>query len=355
MTDISPFNPWKILYHRDSIDMLIEADMPDPVCMSIDPTNICNQNCIWCFVSKYRKANPVSLSKEVLYDFIDEIRGRVKAITYSGGGDPLMNPATIDVIKYAGLDFEQGLTTNGTPPVDAHGLDIISYYCDFIRVSIDAVTGKTYFRLHKSNLFWTAIRFVNEMVKRKRKHMEVNVSFMICPTNLNEVIPAVELFREMGINKLIFKFVYSDYPGIHPGFSTKDFITKNKAKINTIIDRAKSMENKEFKVLFRHPQVFDKMKLVHQSKLYKKCWVAPLNQAGLAADGNIHLCCDRRGELILGNIKKQRFFDMWGSNKHFQMMHDIKLAKCPTRCRITDMNQIVEAGFIDDTLDWDML
>jgi len=67
------------------------------------------------------------------------------------------------------------------------------------------------------------------------------------------------------------------------------------------------------------------------------------------------LCCDRRGDLILGNIKQQKFFGMWGSERHKRMMRDIVVAKCPTRCRATDMNRIVEVGFIKEELDWTML
>jgi MoaA/NifB/PqqE/SkfB family radical SAM enzyme len=354
VSDISSFNPWKILYYREQIEQLLSGEIPPPVIMCIDPTNKCNQNCIWCFVKPYREANPVSLSKEVLIKFITEIIGKVKAITYSGGGDPLMNPATIDAISTAKHLIEQGMSTNGTGWRNYEEIDIIAQYCEYVRVSVDAAYPNTYLELHGTSGLERAIEFIKRLVSQKQ-NLDVNVSYMICPKNIGELVDAAKLFSDLGVDNLIIKFVYSDYLGINPGFSTREFISHNKTLIEKIINKAKEQEDNNYKILFRHPQVFDEMKLEHQSKLYKKCYISPLNQAGLAADGYIHLCSDRRGYLTLGNIITQNFFDMWGSERHKEILRSIKLEECPTRCRNTEMNQIVEEGFIKNKLWWNMI
>ena len=90
-------------------------------------------------------------------------------------------------------------------------------------------------------------------------------------------------------------------------------------------------------------------------RAYNKCRATPL--LGLfGADGNIHLCCDRRGHkgMILGsyNGKKRPIYyikKLWGSEEHRELIKNIKLSECP-RCRYTKYNEIIENVFIKDNM-----
>ena len=358
MVEISPFSPWKLLYWKDRVEQVLSGRIPAPVFVSIDPTNICNQNCLWCFVMDYRKANALSLSRRTMFRLIDDLKGRVPAIGYTGGGDPLMNPYTIEVINYCADKIAQVLTTNGTGWENPSEVKIVANNCKVIRVSVDAATKKTYVKVRGSNLFEKALKFIEGVSQEKSSKTEVSVSFMLSPYNYKETLQATKLFKSLGVDRVVFKLVQSDLRDVtakRVGFSTSNFLKEESNTIKSLIQEAKREETKNFQIYFRHPGEFENMSVEHQKNLYHKCHLTPVANAGVAADGNVHLCCDRRGDLILGNIENTSFWDIWGNAYHKKLINSIKLSECPARCKLTEMNMIVERAFVNDEMMWGLL
>lgn len=357
MVELSVFNPLKILYWKSEIESILRGEMPPPVLVTIDPSNRCNSNCKWCFVHDYRQASAVDLDRRVFERVMNQLgrRDGVKAIAFCGGGEPLMNPYTLSNIKLGGqLGVQLGLITNGTVfhNVDAE-TKIIADNCSYVRVSVDAAIRKTYQHLHGVDLFNNAVMFIKGLVKNRIKgRCAVNVSFMICPDNLGQVLDAAHLFKGYGVDSIIFKFVYSTYQGISPGFDTNAFLTEKQRAISNAIRKVKALETKDFNVSFRHPGTFGEREIVHQSKLFSRCFAQPLGLAGIAANGDVYSCCDRRGEMIMGNVNIQDFWKIWYSREHEAIFNTVDVQECPYRCKATEMNQIIEFGFLKKGFDW---
>jgi len=85
-----------------------------PVHIQISPTNVCNLNCSFCSCGDRDKKKSFTL-KEIM-QILDVCAERgTKAMTITGGGEPLMHPQINEIIKYAGeKNIEVGLVTNGT-------------------------------------------------------------------------------------------------------------------------------------------------------------------------------------------------------------------------------------------------
>ena len=306
----------------------------------------------------YRKANPVSLTRKTMFRLIDDFRGRVPSISYSGGGDPLMNPATVDVIEHCGSWLAQVLITNGTGWKTLWDVKRLASNCRVIRISMDAATKKTYAKVRGSKLYDKALSFIEHAVQWRSPKTEISASFMLSPFNYKETVKATKLFKSMGVNRVTLKLVHSDFHDVttkRVGFSTPDFLKKKGDTIKELIREAMCEQTKDFHVHFRHPGEFEQMSVTHQKDLYRRCYLTPLINAGIAADGNLYICCDRRGELIIGNIEKNGFWDLWGSPRHKQLIDSIKLVDCPGRCRPTEMNIIVERAFINEEMMWGLL
>ena len=93
------YTKYKIFHFKDKIDSLprdVEEIKP-PIHIRIKPTNVCAHNCWYCAY----KASNLQLGKDmVTKDFIpkdkmmeiidDIIEMGVKAVTFSGGGDPFI-------------------------------------------------------------------------------------------------------------------------------------------------------------------------------------------------------------------------------------------------------------------------
>jgi len=85
-----------------------------PYHIQLSPTNKCNLNCSFC------SCNDVDRKKELTYNQIVNILDisanyGTKAVTITGGGEPLLHPQIDNIIKYTDKKgIECGLVTNGT-------------------------------------------------------------------------------------------------------------------------------------------------------------------------------------------------------------------------------------------------
>ena len=113
-----------MIWHSEKLKAMRDGDITAPIYVRLKPTNKCNHHCSFCSYDpiegdtsvrddmKDRKAEiPQEKLMEILSDFRDM---GVKAVTYSGGGEPLLHPniteAMEKTLKY-GVDLS--IITNG--------------------------------------------------------------------------------------------------------------------------------------------------------------------------------------------------------------------------------------------------
>ena len=114
MVNISSFSsasefPTKLLHQN-----AIENGKIIPLHIQLIPTNDCNLNCKFCSCSDRDKKKKLEL--EEIFEILNIcVREGTKAMTITGGGDPLMYNRINGVISYANLlKIKVGLVTNGT-------------------------------------------------------------------------------------------------------------------------------------------------------------------------------------------------------------------------------------------------
>ncbi len=100
--------PAKLLHQK-----VIEDGKIIPIHPQIYITNKCNLNCSFCSCSDRQKT--LEMKFDEVKEVIDVLADRgAKAITFSGGGEPLVNPKINEIIAYTGLrGIEAGLVSNG--------------------------------------------------------------------------------------------------------------------------------------------------------------------------------------------------------------------------------------------------
>ena len=115
MVELNYFNQLKVLCYTERIEKILRGEIPLPVGVEIDPSNICNYDCPWCFYSKYRKNKNVMISSTNFTKIMDElVELDIKSVTFTGGGEPLVNPNTVRIIEEYGNKIDIGLVTNGS-------------------------------------------------------------------------------------------------------------------------------------------------------------------------------------------------------------------------------------------------
>ena len=100
MIPLNTYSDLKIFHHSDALDALARGEQRAPFYIRLKPTNVCNHHCAYCTygsggtTQKTENRNEIDHRDSILWPKLQEIlqdRGHmgVKAITFSGGGEPL--------------------------------------------------------------------------------------------------------------------------------------------------------------------------------------------------------------------------------------------------------------------------
>jgi MoaA/NifB/PqqE/SkfB family radical SAM enzyme len=345
----------KVLLWRNKLEQLARGEIPIPVTFTIDPSNRCNFDCEWCFVHKYRRDNSVDLDEKIFNQIIDELAViGVCSIALCGGGEPLMNKATISQIKHiADHGMKAGIMTNGSllKPGDEA---VIAHCCDYIRISLDAGSEHMWQEVHKTKMGWlNTLQSIQKILAlRKGQTPQVGISFLVSPANYREIVAATKLSKSMGTDYIAFKMVYTGLRYMRDvGYDGKEFFVKHNDMLWRLFHEAMQLKDEKFDIAFRHLGLFERNEIARPTNYYSKCRTNPLSLSGIDPNGNIYCCCERRGELLIGRYPDDGSFnDLWFSDKHKEVLASINLDDCPDRCCHTGHNEIVEKVIIEDVM-----
>ena len=106
------FNPQaKVIANADRVLEFVETGNTAPVLVEVDPSNACNHACFFCISSyihlpeskKLETYDKSQMSREMMLQLCEDmIRMGVRAINWTGGGEPTLNRHTKEAIEYVG-------------------------------------------------------------------------------------------------------------------------------------------------------------------------------------------------------------------------------------------------------------
>lgn len=259
-----------------------------PITCEIDPSNSCNLDCSFCIYKQLDDETHLSLElyKKILGDLRD---CEVKSITFTGGGEPLLNPRINEMIEVSS-DFKLGLITNGVL-LDKIRPKLLKRF-EFVRVSLNAGTPKTYKNITGKDLFSRVIKNIHSL----KKHIkQLGISFVVTKENIDEID--------------LVKGIKADYIQI------KDNV------LNPIDYSADCIVCKRDKAVSNLP-----------------CSIASLIGV-IGGNGDVSYCCQYRYDkrFILGNVKRDSFIDIWERRKDIRPIFQ----NCPP-CRYNNYAQEFE-------------
>lgn len=289
----------KLRHFPDRVQAFREGRLPAPVQVLVSLSDTCNHRCRWCTyrdadspVSElFLRANgsppvrqlPVGLALCLVRDLADL---GVRAVQFTGGGEPMLHPNFGDVL-HAALYWKLAcaVVTNGTRCRD----DWLPHLarCAWVRVSINAGTEATYRRVHRCGRGeWDrAWAFVRDLACAGP---DVGVSMVCTPDTAAEAPALVGRAREAGA---AYARVTADYR--HPGGPPEPWG-----------DLAR-FERPGFRVLTPPPPAM-------QPPTRPECWyqyIAPF----VGGDGVLYRCCNTsytaRGRV--GSLHESPFPVLW--------------------------------------------
>lgn len=341
------FNSLKVLAWREQLEEMAKGKFPVPISVTVDPTNVCNVNCMWCIWGDLRKKNPVSIPDKVLLEMPKFLLGwGVKSVCIAGGGEPLMHPKITEFIaSLAKNGLSYGIITNGLALEDEKLRQIIVDTARWIGFSIDAATPDTYQKVKNpklTNAFNRVIENVRWICRNRRdkKRPQVGMKYLIHHYNYGEMYQFSNMAKDLGADDVHFRPVWI------PNYRFTKGVRKT-AEFH-LRESRKDLEDENFKI-FGIVHKFEREWT--RAIRFAKCRATPI--AGFfQADGTFSICCDRRGDpaMSLGKFYPyEDFLKRWGSKKHKEMVEKIVPSTCP-RCTQAITNEVIEKVIINDEM-----
>jgi MoaA/NifB/PqqE/SkfB family radical SAM enzyme len=349
------YSPFKAVHHLDRI-LKIKETQPSPVQVQLIIADLCNHNCSFCAyrmegytsnknfgewdaLKQVVNNNPnrmISYEKvlEILDDCVDL---EVKAIQYTGGGEPTVHPKHKEIFAHTlknGLDL--ALVTNGTIMKD--GVPEILAQGKWVRFSIDAGNSNTYSNIRevKHSYFDRTLKNISKVVKARNSvsdsDLVIGVGFVITKENWREVYQSAQIFNGLGVDNFRISAV----------FTPEDFEYHkeyyNEAK--ELINRAKEdFDRPNFKIFDLFGDRLSDLK--QQRPDYDLCPYMHLN-AYIGGDLKVYTCCNNAYNDIgdMGSLKKQSFKEYWTSQEKKDKYGSFKASKCE-RCMFNNKNRFI--------------
>lgn len=314
------YSPLKFMRFPDRLDALREGKMAAPVHVRIKPTNRCNHGCWYC---AYRTddlklgedmdesdAIPAEKMQEIADDLIAM---QVKAVTFSGGGEPLLYKPLPQIIeRLASGGIRVATLTNGAN-LKGKVADALAEYATWVRVSVDAWDDESYVisRKAKNGEFTRLIENMRAFVARQSACV-LGVSFIVGQDNHHRIYEVCKLFKDVGVNhvKLSAAVVGNDVA------ENNKYHRKYADAAREQIEKALQLSDKGFSILNHFHEIEERFE-----KSYSSCpFLRFLTVIG--ADLNVYTCQDKAytKDGTLGSIRDRRFRDFWFSPENHKLV-----------------------------------
>ncbi len=303
----------KMFGHPDRLAAIAADEMPAPVHVRIKPINHCNHGCWYC---AYR-ADQLQLGEGMdlkdrlpeakLFEITDDLVAMgVKAVTFSGGGEPLLYKALPEVVDRLGRGgIRVAALTNGAN-LKGRMADAFAAHGAWIRVSIDAWDDASYAKSRnvKDGEFSRVIANMRAFAARETACV-LGASFIVGRDNIDHLADACALLKDAGAHhvKLSAAIVSNDVAennAYHRAFA---------ARANEQIARARALADARFAVVNHYHEMDSRFE-----KTYTSCPFARILTV-IGADQTVYFCQDKAYTETgaIGSIRNRSFRELWFS------------------------------------------
>ncbi|MEK6935694.1 MAG: radical SAM protein [Nanoarchaeota archaeon] len=340
-----PYGELKIIWHPEKLEALLKGEISAPIAIRIKPTNKCDHRCFFCSYNPEAKnllSEEINLNDEIPQEKMMEVLSDlgemgVKAVTYSGGGEPLIYPHIIQTFKKT-LDnkLDLSIITNGQRLSEeraelltqAKWVRISADYCDISTfVQSRRITEKSFDKLKEN---------IKKFAKIKNLECELGINFIVHHMNQDKVYEAANFFKDLGVNHIRYapRWMEEGWEKYHTSFKENVIEQIKKAR--------QDLNDERFKVYDVYEKDLNNPKIIERP--YSKCSIMQIVPV-IAADSAVYFCHDKaytkNGRL--GYIKEQSFKDLWFSKESKEKFKNFDAkVECKQHCVYDGKNSLIE-------------
>lgn len=335
----------KLLYHKDRVNAWLRGEKVAPITIDCSLTTKCSYRCVYCYGKMQNINQYPNLTKKVIFDFLDDAAEiGVKAISFVSDGESTCNPHLKEAIihgKNNGLDMALG--TNGFLLKDEE-LDEILPCLTYLRFNISAGERDRYAYIHgcSGQAYDKVIETIKKAVEIKKKKdlpVTIGMQMVLMPEFKDQVIPLTDLGKKLGVDYLVIKHCSDDENHtLGVDYAAYD-------ELVNVLKEAEQYSTNDYQVTAKWSKI-----LSNGEKCYTSCYGAPfilqLSGSGLVAPCGM-LFNEQYKKFHIGNITKNRFKEIWESDRYWEVMNYLSSDKfnaqteCGTLCLQHKTNEVL--------------
>lgn len=307
---MNQFSALKAAWHIERIAALRAGRDVVPVHVQLILSDLCNQDCHFCayrmeggFTSKYFGGNPNRFIPTVkAIEILDDCAALgVKAIEFTGGGEPTVHKDCMPIIAHAqSVGLQTALVTNGVRLKPHRALEQLTW----LRVSVDAGTAETYERIRRSRAWATVMRTLDYVGTLRRPY--VGVGFVVTRENWHELRQACEIAKRCRVPYVRVSAMFSE-GGV-------DYYAGLEEQINVERARARELVDETFKLVDFFDNRIDDLKQAAPD--YAFCGYQQF-VAYIGGDQKVYTCCTNAytPHGLIGDLREQRFAEWFEATR----------------------------------------
>lgn len=269
-----------------------------PVSISFEPTTSCNLRCPECPSGLRAFTRPTGMLENAFFrQTIDEMYRELVYLIFYFQGEPYLNPAFLDMVRYAAdKRIYTATSTNAHYLTKETAKKTVESGLDRLIISIDGTTQEVYQQYRIGGNLEKVIQGARNIVEAKKEAGSskpfVIFQFLVVKPNEHQIDDVKALAKEVGVDDVWFKTA-----------QVYDYAHDPNGLITTIdpYSRYKKDKNGQY---------------IPKNKLANRCW--RLWHANVITwDGMVVPCCfDKDAQHPLGNLKSKSFRDIWNSEEY---------------------------------------
>ncbi len=347
----------KLLWHKERVESWLNGERIAPITIDCALTRRCTYRCVYCY-SQLQANDEKKMTRDVIVRFLDDAAEiGVKAVSLVSDGESTCSPHLYEAIvhgKRNGIDMALG--TNGYLLRDDR-LDEILQCLTYLRFNISAATPDAYATIHgcKPDAFHKTMGTIEQSVRKKRHDVlpvTIGLQMVLMPQFADQVLPLVELGKQLGVDYLVIKHCSDD----ETGTLGVDY-AKYHGLVN-ILEEAEGRSENGYMVRAKWSKI-----LSNGKRRYGRCYGPPFitqfSGSGLVAPCGM-LFNRKYKRFHIGNIAETSFKEIWKSDRYWEVMNSIASdrfdarTQCGTLCLQHKVNEFLydlrdgEAELIDD-------
>lgn len=343
----------KIAWHQERIHAWERGERIAPITIDMALTRACNYGCHYCY-AMLQENDRKTINRQVIFDFLEDCAHiGVKGISFVSDGESTISPVFVDAVKRGHeLGISMAVGTNAFV-FNRRKLEELLPSLTYLRVNISAGERDRYADIMgvKSHWFDRVVQNIRDMVDIKRTNrlpVTIGLQMVLMPQYEDQIMPLARLGKELRPDYLVIKHCSDNEDGD---------LGVDYTKYRGLYDKlhaAEALSDDEYSVQVKWSKIE-----ANGTRSYQRCYGAPfmiqISGSGLVAPCGM-LFNEQYKKFHIGNICETRFFDLWNSDRYWDVMNYIAgpqfnaQSMCGSLCLQHKVNEFLD-GYMKGQID----